>query len=321
MSNYTFSSDLVDDILFRAGEPTDGTSNFESVALQYLNRAYRALWMGGGEFLDGNNQNWWWLRKDPPGTLTLQPSISTGSVNVTNNSTSITFSSAPASSVAGYFFRVTGEEDVFRISAHTGGAASATLDSVYTGTTAATASYKLMKMEYDLASDVLRVIAPMRTRLYRDGFIYGIDLGAMEQKWPLHLAEASVPTEFAHIKEQKIRFNRFGSDTAGELIRVEYDYLYKPADLTNSGSEEPVVPLQYRHLLSDMALVMLFIDKNDDRATIVIAAAKAGIIAMREENKKRWAATSRRMGRIRSRQDTLEHIRAPLRTESGFIIG
>lgn len=321
MSNYQFSADLVDDILFRAGEQTDGTSNFEAVALQYLNRAYRALWMGGGEFMDGNNQNWWWLRKDPPGTLTLTPSISTGSVSVTNNSTSITFSSAPAASVAGYFFRVTGQEDVFRISTHTGGSASATLDSVYTGTTAAAASYKLMLMEYSLASDVLRVIAPMRVRLAHGGFISGVDIISMEQNWPLHLAESGVPSEFAHIGERKVRFNRFGSDTANDLFRVEYDYLYKPADLTNSGSEEPVVPLQYRHILCDMALTMLFIDKNDDRATVVVAAAKAGIMAMINENKKRWTSQSRRFGRIRARQEQLENVRMPLRTESGFIIG
>lgn len=320
MANYKFSSDLVNDILFRAGEPTDGTSNFEATALQYLNRAYRTVWLGGGEFLDGNNQNWWWLRKDPPGTLTLQPSISAGTVNVTSNSTSITFSSAPSASVTGYFFRVTGQEDVFRILTHTGGSASATLDSVYTGTTSTTASYKLMKMEYDLASDVFRVIAPMRVRFSERGEVEGIDLKSMDHAWPIHLAEAGVPELFAHVGERKIRFNRFGSDD-GALMRVEYDYLYIPADLTDSGSEEPLVPLAYRYILSDIAAGLLFIDKNDDRATLAIAAAKAGLQAMINENKKRWLAQSNRYGRIRTRQDQLEQFNRTLRTETGFIIG
>lgn len=321
MANYKFSSDLVNDILFRAGETTDGTSNFEAIALQYLNRAYQSMWMGGGEFLDGNNQNWWWLRKDPPGTLILQPSITTGTVSVTNNSASITFSSAPAASVAGYFFRVDGQEDVFRISTHTGGSGSATLDSVYTGTTATAATFRLMKTEYTLATDALRIIAPMRVRLAHTGSIEGTDSAAMDKSFPIHLLESGVPTLFAHIGETKIRFNRYGMTSSTNLIRVEYDYLYKPADLTDSGSEEPVVPLQYRHLLSDMAVAMLFIDKNDDRATLAVAAAKAGLQAMLNENKKRWLAQSRRFGRIRARQEQLENTQRPLRTETGFIIG
>ena len=43
MANYTTSADLVTDILFRSNEPTDGTSDFDSIALQYLNRAYQGL--------------------------------------------------------------------------------------------------------------------------------------------------------------------------------------------------------------------------------------------------------------------------------------
>lgn len=320
MANFQFSADIIADILHRCGEDTDSASDHAPAVLQYLNRAYRALWMGGGEFMDGNVTNWWWLRKDPPGTLTLQPSISAGTVSVTNNSASITFSSAPSASVAGYFFRVTGQEDVFRISTHTGGSGTATLDSVYTGDTTASATYKLMKMEYTLASDVLRVIAPMRVRLSDGGFIEGTGLAELEKSWPIHLAESGVPDLFAHVGETKIRFNRFGSDS-GKLMRVEYDYLYKPADLTNSTTDEPAVPIQYRHILADMALMFLYLDKGDERVSVVAQLARSGISAMISENKKRWVAQSRRFGRIRSRQDQLEQFYRPLRTETGFIIG
>ena len=82
MANYTFSSDLVNDILFRAGEPIDGTSDFDSVALQYLNRAYQSVWSGGSEILPQINEQWWWLRKDDQGVLTLNPVIDTGTVLV-----------------------------------------------------------------------------------------------------------------------------------------------------------------------------------------------------------------------------------------------
>ena len=61
MSNLQFSADILDDMLFRAGEPTDGTSEYESKALESLNRAYQALWMGGAELDTTINEDWWWL--------------------------------------------------------------------------------------------------------------------------------------------------------------------------------------------------------------------------------------------------------------------
>src|SRR5258708_16843364 len=39
-----FTSEIVDDVLFRCGEPTDGTSDFDVTALNYVKRAYRAIW-------------------------------------------------------------------------------------------------------------------------------------------------------------------------------------------------------------------------------------------------------------------------------------
>lgn len=321
MANLKYSSELLDDILFRAGEQTDSTSNFNAQALIYLNRAYRTLCMGGGEFLEGNNQNWWWLRKSPSGLLTILPSYTEGTVNALNGYSIITFSGAPALDLDGWFFQVLGHGDVFRITAHTASTSTATIDMGYTGESVAAASFRVFKLEYTLASDVLRLVAPMRTRITNGGLIEGMDSTSMDKTWPIHLAESGVPTTFSHIGEQKIRFNRYGSSTANDNYRVEYDYLYMPTDLTDSASEEPVVPLFYRHILSDMALAMLFIDKNDDRAALMVAAAKAGLQAMINENKKRWTAMSHRFGKIQARQDHRENVSTPLRTETGFIIG
>ena len=47
--NYTSSLDLKNDVLFRTGEATDGTSDFDAAALQYLNRAWQIVWEGGHE--------------------------------------------------------------------------------------------------------------------------------------------------------------------------------------------------------------------------------------------------------------------------------
>src|ERR1051326_3104120 len=111
MANYTTSADLIDSMLDDAGELTDGTSDFESMALRHLNRAYQAICMGGQEIDPGINEDWVWLRKDPPGVLTLKPAITDGTVSVTNNNTAVTFSVAPSASVAGYFLQTDGGGD------------------------------------------------------------------------------------------------------------------------------------------------------------------------------------------------------------------
>lgn len=297
MPNYQYSSDLVDDILFRAGELTDGTSDFEAIALQYLNRAYRTICAGGGEFAPSVNENWWWLMKYPPQVLTLQPLIE-GTVTVTKNSTAITFASSPLlSTVANYHIKIGTHPDIFRISTHTGGQTSAVLDSVFTSDSGSY-SYKLFLIEYDLASDVVEVISEMTT--YQDDVdrIGGIALSEMQSLYPIDDIEEGTPTKFAFIGETKVRFSHY----VNVLTRVEYNYLYRPPALTNAGSEEPVIPIEFRPLLCDIALYFLFTDKNDSRVDAVGVLAKNSLTHMASKNRKKWVEINKNMGKIYPRQ-------------------
>ena len=304
MANNKFSADIKDDILFRCGEPTDGTSDFDDAALRYLNRAYRAIWMGGGTLDPTLNEDWWWLRKDPPGSLVLATAITSGTVSVTEDNTSITFSSGPTPSVAGWFFKVSGDTDVFRISAHTATQTGATLATAYTGSTDGSASYTLYKLEYALASDVIRLIAPMRSfnnpsrvKLDHDFTIVGTEIAALDRKNPIASTAAGEPDQFAMIGNQTVRFNRYPSSKRV----VEYDYLYAPADLTDSGSEEPVIPIEWRHVLSDVGTFLMMLDKNDNRATATGELARNGLRAMAVENKHRMDVIKRKAGIIYTR--------------------
>lgn len=316
MTILQFSSEIIDDALFRAGEATDGTSEYDATALDYLNRAYRALWLGGGEIAPEVNEPWLWLKKDPPGVLVLQPVVSLGTVAAVNNNAVITFSDAPALSAVGWFLRLAGHDDIFRIITHTAATTSATLDSVYTGESV-TASFELMKLEYTLAADAHRVISPMRVRSNERGEIEGTDLSAMDANYPLTWAGDGIPTRFALVTETKVRFNAAGPTTPGDFIRVEYDYLRIPADLTNSDSEEPLVPLQYRQVLADYTLFMLAVAKNDDRAGGWLKQAQAGVIAMASDNRARTLQSGRSVGRISPRGRGTGRT---LRTASGLYI-
>lgn len=322
MANYTFSSDLVSDILFRAGEPTDGTSDYDSVALQYLNRAYQGMWSGGSELVPAMSEVWWWLRKDDQGVLTLNPIIEAGTVNVENNSASITFSSAPTPSVVGRHFKINDHADVFIITAHTAGQTGATLESVYTGDTNITASYKVIQFDYELASDILYLSSPMFA--YQDGEreIGLIDLSTLKRRWPINNLHSGVPRNCAPLSQTAIRFSHYGGTSSTDLIKIDYEYTREPSDLTDSGSETPLVPRQYRKILADWGLWYLLQDKDDSRASNVASMASQGLIAMSHENRARAARAGNSFATIFPRQGDIGRffMHGPLRTESGHII-
>ncbi len=330
MANFQFTSDILADALFRAGEPTDGTSDYAAEVLTYLNNVYYQVCRGGSELSPSIYEDWAWLRKPLPGTLILKPAINAGTVTVTQNSTGITFTSGPAPDVDNYFFKVSTHPDVFRIAAHTAGSTSATLDSVYTGPTVSGAGYTLYILEYNLASDVMRIVAPMRTRVAVAGEwceykIHRSDPDTMDDSYPPGQIIAGVPDLFAEVGEttqgtRRIRFNRYISPSLTNYVRVEYEYLVRPTTLTSPGtSEEPVLPLEWRHVLADFVLAYLFGAKDDSRAPAAAQAAQAGLLGMAKENRYQMATASKHYFRLYPRMERWS--RGPLRTESGLILG
>lgn len=300
MTTLTTSADIIADVLFRAGEPTDGTSDFYGQAIKELNRAYRDIWTGGGAVLAGESEPWLWLKKDPPGVLILNPVI-IGACAVVNNSASVTLSAVQATSLTGRFFKIDSHPDVFRVSAHIGGTAAVTLDSVYTGPTNTSASYKAMQMEYTLATDTLRIVAPMR--IYAQGYfeVDGVDLISLERDDPLAYVVSGPPTRFAMVGEQKVRFNTYAGLSSTELMRLEYDYLQRPAAELADDSAQPLMPIEHRQVLADLTLFYLLTDKSDLRAEAIGFQAKAGIRSMIADNQNRRAQMSRTVGSITPR--------------------
>ena len=339
MANYTYTSDIVLDALFRAGEPADSTSDFYTQSFVYLNNLYMQLCRGGSELVPTIHEDWSWLRKPSPGVLIIEPPITTGTASVTLGSTSVTLSTTPTNyagsnlSVATWYFRVTGHPDVFKVASHTSGTTSVTLDAAYTGTTNTAASYTLFRTDYNLATDVLRLVAPMR--VYRnagwgardDYKIYMCDLDALEEGYPTALIDQGVPDYFAMVGEttqgtKRIRFNRCGGGASATttVYRVEYEYLVVPTALTSPGTAEvPLVPYEWRHVLADFLLAYLFGVKNDDRTAGVVQAAQQGLQGMARENRYKTVTATRDLFRLKPRLGTGRGL-APKRTEQGHLI-
>ena len=225
------TSVLKKNALFRAGELTDGTSPYDSKALEYMNQVYRAVLAGGNEFDLSLGSPWTWARAEQPGTLVLKPKLSL-TVAVVNGSSSITFSAPIAVSIQGQWFKVTGCPEVFRVISHTAGSASAVIDTDFTDLTNAAIACEVYFLEYDLPVAIERLIAPMvvnRQQMMdapKDGLIYQVDLANMNMNWPIKYLGEQIPDQFAKISSDqfgnsRIRFNQ----SAGVQTRVSFDYI------------------------------------------------------------------------------------------------
>lgn len=304
---------LINDALFRCGE-IPGASEWDTKAVDYINREHRAVCSGASEFLPEYIHDWWWMRES--GILTILPVISLGTVAVTQDSTGITFSSPPTISVQGRRFKVNTEPDIYIISAHIAGQPNATLDSPYTGPTKTTASFTAMQTIYQLSASVDSLLSPIHS--FRENpSIMGLSPERMDELFPPSRVGSGIPQAFCLENEKTIRFNTAGR-TDGTSMRMEYRYRPAVVDLINTSSSFPLIPLQWRHVLSDMISVYIMFDKNDDRATAVGTSARSTLGAMAKENLRRGLKMDRNVARIMPRMGGLN--RNPLRTASGLII-
>lgn len=307
---------LINDALFRVGE-IPGASEWDAKAIDYINREHRALCSGAHEFLPEYINDWWWMRAR--GVLTLNPVYTTGTVSVVQNSSAIVFNSAPLTSLAGRRFKIENHGDQFNIAAHTAGNINATLDSPFTGNSNSAASFRAMQLEYTLSASVQALLSPVAS-FAENPQIMGLTPERMDELFPLVHCMPGVPMAFCLENEQLIRFSH-GGRTDGRSMRMEYNYRPAVADLTNSALSIPLVPLQYRHVLSDMVCVYLFIDKNDDRATAIGTSVRSSLGAMAKENSRRVVKMDQNAGKIMPRGSNQRRFNNALRTESGLIIG
>ena len=313
---YETTRQIKQDVLFRGAEVVGGASDYDQKVIDYINRVYKTMAAGASEFLPEYIEDWWWLRAR--GVLTLKP-VTVGTVNITQDSANITFDIAPTDSVVDYRIRFDNWGEVFTIATHTAGAVDATLDSPFTGPTIVGSGYRLMKVTYALDAAVDAVTGPMVG--YRDNpKINGVSPERMDELWPLPNLMPGIPMGFSLEDPQTVRFSH-GGRTDGYSMRVEYPYRPLVTDLEDSDTSIPLVPAQWRHILADMALAYVYLDKNDDRSNAVALAARTGLAGMLKENRRRLSKINKNTGHIYPRSNNLGQSPVPLRTESGLIIG
>ena len=259
LTYFKYGADILQDILFRGGELTaltGSTSQYLTRAKGYIQRVYHDIVIGAP---------WPWALKDPPGTLNIVAK-QTGNATATQDSTSVTFDDSISPTVAGYWLEIDGKQVPYRISSHTAGSTSLTLDATYKESSVSSGACTIYKDEYSLADDCWKIWKAWdRNNPHR--IVDIIQQGEMHEMFTSRAVSSTNTFTMALVKEDKVRITPWPSE---DDITIEYEYTERIDDdlaFDSSSDDVPIVPLNDRHILSDAALVLLMIDKNDQRAS------------------------------------------------------
>lgn len=98
-------------------------------------------------------KRWLWLEKTVQ--IIHKPAFITGTVNVSNGSANLTFSTAPTGlgSFVGYNFSIDSSDQIYIISTHVANATAATITTAFQETTNATANFKVWRDRVDLPTN------------------------------------------------------------------------------------------------------------------------------------------------------------------------
>lgn len=131
----------------------DANATLEDKFKAWVNARYKVI---------AGKRQWNWRIKDT--ILQTYADITTGTITANQDSTTITFSSAPSISVSGWFIQFSDTNDWYEISSHTAGNTSAILTHAYLGSNSSTLTYTLRKNYYSLPSDLAQLHNIRQTR-------------------------------------------------------------------------------------------------------------------------------------------------------------
>jgi hypothetical protein len=277
----TTFSDLYTDLVNRTRQQT-GVTATDDQAKRYINIGLHDMHIGYGEKFP------WAERND---VLRTQAEYTTGTVAATIGSATLTGTNTLWNTNNDFTVKnvrvggkivINSESDVYDVTA-VGSNTSITLADAYIGATAAGLSYLYFEDEYDLATDFLR---PLDLQKFDSNTeIDIISRNDFRRRWPRNIitGKPTIAAIFDRIPlsnvtpRRRVRFYK----PPDKNFLIPYAYVTGNLAVSSSGglavnlsgnTDEPIVPLQYRHAIIFHALYHWYRDKkNDDRA----AAAKA----------------------------------------------
>ena len=266
-------SDLYTDLLNRVRDQT-GVTATDNQAKRYINIALHDMHVGF-------DYRFPWAERQ--GRLIIRPTYTTGTVSITNGDTALTGSSTVWTTTDAYGIAnarangkmtINGGREPYVVSS-VGGAGSITLSSKFTESTVSGGTYVYFEDEYDLASDFLR---PVDAQTFSDEC--SIDLiprTEFRRRYPLNSTPgrprvACIVDYAPSGNTTPIRRVKFYQPSSTAMT-VPYTYITSNLAVSASGTaaanlsattDEPIVPLRYRHAIVLHALYHWYRDKRDD---------------------------------------------------------
>jgi hypothetical protein len=274
-------SELVTDLQNRTREKT-GITITDNIAKRWLNIALLDMHVGGAE-------KYPWAERQAD--LQTQPQYTTGTVTITQGSTSLVGVGTAWDTVNAFSIKnmrqggkvvVAGSQDVYTVDA-VGGDLAATLLQSFVGASVAGGAYRYFEDEYDLASDFAR---PVDQRQFSDGVLIGL-IGRTEfrRRYPRNHTTGRptigtiIEKDFSGSADpvRRIRLHR-PPDVA---YRIPYSYITRNLVVSDTGTmqesmvaddDQPIVPVRYRHAITLHALYNWLRDRKDDERSREVKA-------------------------------------------------
>lgn len=257
--------DIAHAALLDAGETASITGKYGDDAKRAVRNAYWSVLA---------HARWPWAMSPTPGVIAT---VAAQAVTVSSiSTTTVTLSATISTSMAGRKFYLDGNQSVYRISAHTAGTNSLTLDASYVESLT-TGQATIFQDEYAIPATALRIWDPLWPRGWQWDPITIIDKPLFEQRygrgaWGFgsgiveHACEIHPQAYTAGAKgvTRQLRFAPWSEDA----LNIEYDYtLFHDLDFGGSGeTDTPKIPREHRAVVSHFAASALLLGKDDDKS-------------------------------------------------------
>jgi hypothetical protein len=209
-------------------DQTDTT--YDNKIKEWVNNSYKYI---------AAKENWPWLVKNY--VLQTVADITTGTVAIASGGTALTFSVAPSSSSVAndYQIQFAGANNWYEITAHVGGATTATLGQAYLGTTLTVGTYILRKMYYSLPSDMDRIIDVRQVTFPTKMEYQDIRMFDSLQPYPTATGSPYVYSLVGLDSSKNWRMFFFPSPSTAINVNIRY---YQRITELSSDSDTPLMP-------------------------------------------------------------------------------
>jgi len=337
MAYFTTAQDLKRDALDLAGEPMDGTSEYDGTVYELLTAVERSLISGGilgAKALDPPPLDWHWARAWPRGTILLQQPFNNNSANEAtfingNRDVTVNTVGADLPDLAGWrvFTPDTPARQIIDSVTNTPGIFKTfTLREAWIGQSGATTDFLIYPDTYELPEDFVRGLSPLFIYAFPSNLpmvsqIDVVDPGTLERMYPQTFPWGSsitqtsgVPVLAARVTDTRLRFSHFLNDPTGLPVMIEFEYIRLPPVLAEGVI--PTIPIQHRRALSYGAAYLILDDKDDNTMDSLYARFVAQYRAMRAEQNRDARRMSSLYGVVQpARFDNRQMVRL---TESGL---